>query len=99
MTEIVDKAGRRIGLRRVGVVEQLRLYKAVGPELSLNSAYIGFSLFAASVEMIDDVPVPFPANEAAIEALLERLGGDGVAAIAAVSQPLSIPKILAEAGN
>ena len=42
MGEIVtDRGGRRIELRRVGVLEQLRLFKALGPELSENRAYLG----------------------------------------------------------
>ena len=34
--------------------------------------------------MIDGVPVPFPASEAGIEAVLERLGEDGVEAVGAL---------------
>jgi hypothetical protein len=100
VTEIIkDKAGRRIELRRVGVVEQLRLYKALGPQLSLNEAYIGLAMIAAAASVIDDVPIPFPKGEAAIEALLERLGDDGVEAIGAAIAPDSAEVALAAAGN
>ncbi len=97
--DVTDKAGRRIGLRRVGIVDQLRLFKALGPELSENRAYYGLAKLAASVAMIDDVPVPFPANEAGIEAALERLGEDGVEAVGAYLTAEAGRDVVAEAGN
>ena len=74
---ITDSAGRAIKLRRIGVLETLRLYKALGPTLAANEAYMGLAVVAASAAMIDELPLPFPASEAAVEALLERLGDDG----------------------
>lgn len=98
-TVITDKAGRRLTLRKVGVLETLRLYKALGPELALNEAYMGLSVIAASVAMIDEVPVPFPASETAVEAVLERLGDEGSAAVASAIAPLPATAVIAEAGN
>ena len=74
---ITDKGGRKLSLRRVGVLETLRLYKALGPELSINEAYMGLATIAAAVGILDGVPLPFPNSEASIESLLERLGEDG----------------------
>ncbi|HUM08742.1 MAG TPA: hypothetical protein VLT37_07700 [Acidocella sp.] len=100
MGEIVsDRGGRRIELRRVGVVEQLRLFKALGPDLSENRAYFGLAKLAAAVAMIDDVPVPIPASEAGIEAVLERLGEDGVEAVGAYLTADAERDVLGEAGN
>jgi hypothetical protein len=100
MTEIVtDKIGRKIQLRRFGVLEQLRLYKALGPDLSLNDPYMDLAIIAASVMMIDDVPVPFPAGEAGLEAILEKLGKDGVAAVDALLPAPSQTDVVNEAGN
>jgi hypothetical protein len=96
---VSDRSGRKIELRRVGVVEQLRLFKALGPELSENRAYFGFAKLAAAIAMIDDVPVPLPANEAGIEAVLERLGDDGVEAVGAYLSADAERDILDEAGN
>lgn len=95
----IDKAGRRIQLRRVGVLEQLRLYKALGPQLSVNEPYFDMAIIAAAVSMIDDVPVPFPASEAGIEAILERLGSDGLAAVNAALPASSGKTLIDEAGN
>jgi|GEM_PF-2329298 hypothetical protein len=100
MTEIVtDKAGRKLQLRRIGVVQQLRLFKALGPELSLNDPYMDLAIIAASVTMIDDIPVPFPISEASLEALLEKLGTDGVTAIDAALPVQSQGMVVSEAGN
>jgi hypothetical protein len=100
MEEIItDKAGRKIHLRRVGVVEQLRLFKALGSALSSNNNYMNLAIIAASVAMIDDIPLPFPTNESAVEMLLERLGTDGVIAVDADILAPSQIELAAEAGN
>jgi len=96
---ITDKAGRRLTLRKFGVLETLRLFKALGPELSANNAYIGVASFAGSVAMIDDIPLPLPASEAAVEALIERLGDDGMQAVMAWDKPVPIEAVIADAGN
>jgi hypothetical protein len=100
MSEVItDKAGRKIQLRRVGVLEQLRLFKALGPELSLNDPYMNFAIISASVSMIDGIPLPFPTSEANVEALLEKLGGDGIVAVDAAIPARSLTAMVNEAGN
>ena len=96
---VQDKAGRVIELRRLGVVEQLRLFKVLGPELAENRAYVGLARVAAAVAAVDGIPVPFPAGEAGIEAVLERLGEDGVDAVGAALMPPPVEQMLAAAGN
>jgi len=96
---ITDKSGRTLSLRRVGVLETLRLYKALGPELSMNEAYMGLAVIATSVAVLDGVPMPFPNGEAAIEACLERLGDEGTEAVAAAIVPAPANDVLAQAGN
>jgi hypothetical protein len=49
--------------------------------------------------MIDDVPVPAPLSEADVEAVLARLGDDGLAAVSEAIKPLSLEQIVATAGN
>ena len=99
MQSVTDKAGRVLELRRVGVLEQLRLFKALGPELSENRAYMGLARVAAAVAMVDGVPLPFPAQEKAIEAALERLGEDGVDAVGQALLAHEERDLAAEAGN
>ena len=96
---VKDKAGRVLELRRVGVLEQLRLFKALGPELSENRAYMGLARVAAAVAMVDCVPLPFPAHEAGIEAALERLGEDGVEAVGQALLAHEECDLAANAGN
>ncbi len=96
---IVDSTGRRIMLRRIGVLETLRLYKAVGPDLSVNPAYMAAASIASAATMIDDVPLPFPVNEAGVELLIDRLGDDGMAAVAEVITAPAQDTVISEAGN
>ena len=96
---VMDKAGRKITLRRVGVVEQLRLFKALGPELSLNGPYMDLAIIAASISMINEIPVPFPASEANVETILEKLGTDGVAVVDSVLPAPSLMEMADVAGN
>lgn len=98
-TVITDKTGRRLTLRKVGVLETLRLYKALGAELSMNGPYMHAARLAAAVIMIDDVPSPFPTSEAAVEALLVRLGEDGLEAVALATRREPVAEVVAEAGN
>jgi hypothetical protein len=99
MEEVVDKAGRRIKLRRVGVLETLRLFKALGPELSENNAYITVAATAASVSEIDGVPVPFPVSEGAVEALISRIGDETLVMLSIATKQKPNEEIVADAGN
>jgi hypothetical protein len=78
----VDASGRRLSLRRLTALDTLRLFKAAGPILAENEPWLSMAGLAFSVMEIDGVPVPSPATEAQIESLIERLGDDGLAAIA-----------------
>ena len=78
-----DADGREIVLRRMTSLDRLRLFKAVGPVLSQNNAYLGMAMLAASVVAIDTVPIPAPVTEGQVEALVGRLGNVGIEAVAA----------------
>jgi hypothetical protein len=80
--EATDAAGRRYSLRRMNVLDRLRLFKAVGAELAGNDAYLGIAYLACAVSAIDDVPIPTPINEQQVEAMVGRLGDAGIAAVA-----------------
>jgi hypothetical protein len=59
-------------------------------------------LIASSVVAIDDVPVPPPSNELQIEAMVARLGDEGVAAVARSLQSQSEAgpaELVQQAGN
>lgn len=80
-SSVTDSLGRVIQVRRPGALDRLRLFKAIGPGLSQNDRYIGYSMLAMCVTAIDEVPVPQPVNEGQLEALTERLGDAGMIAI------------------
>ncbi len=84
---ITDADGRRLALRRLNALDKLRLFKAAGPELTLNQHWLGMAFLASSVIGIDDVPVPPPMNEQQIEAMVARLGDVGIEAVARALQP------------
>ena len=85
--EVIDARGRVLQLRRLSVLDRLRLFEAAGAELSRNDRWLGLAVLAASVGVIDGVPVPLPASKAGIEAAVQRLDEAGLAAVAAGLQP------------
>ena len=89
MVSVVDGEGRTLVLRRLGALDKLRLFKAVGSALSQNEPYLGMAMLACSVASIDAVPIPAPINEAQVESLVSRLGDAGIAAAASALPPLA----------
>jgi hypothetical protein len=68
-------------VRRLSALDRLRLFKALGPDLAENAPYVGMALLAISVTEIDKIPLPPPRSEGQVEALIQRLGDDGLAAV------------------
>lgn len=85
--DVVDASGRTLTIRRPTTLDRLRLFKAAGPQLSNNERYLGVAMLAFTVIAIDGVPLPQPGNEHQIEAAIDRLGDQAIAAIAASLQP------------
>jgi len=79
-----DEKGRKLLLRRLTALDTLRLFKAAGPELSQNAAWLSMAGLASSVLEIDGVPIPPPTTEAQVESLIDRLGDEELTAIADV---------------
>ena len=99
---VTDASGRRLGLRRLTALDKLRLFKAAGPELAQNDAWLGMAMLANSVIAIDDVPIPPATNEQQIEAMVGRLGDNGIAAVADALLPTSggdRAEVVTNAGN
>ena len=96
----VDALGRRLTLRRLTALDTLRLIKAAGPVLSQNEPWLAMSGLAFSVLEIDGIPVPSPVTEVQIEGLIEKLGDEGLAAIAeAVKDEEPVSETRADVGN
>ncbi len=77
-----DKQGRKLLLRRPTALDTLRLFKAAGPILARNEPWLAMASLASAVVEIDSLPIPAPVNEVQIEALIDRLGDDGLVAVA-----------------
>jgi hypothetical protein len=96
----VDSKGRRLMLRRLTALDTLRLFKAAGPVLALNEPWLSMAGLAFSVLEIDGVPVPPPLTEPQIESLIDRLGDEGLAAIAdTVKDEQEMPDRKSDVGN
>jgi len=81
VTIVTDRKGRELRVRRLSALDRLRLFKAIGPELAENAPYVGMALLAICVTDIDSVPLPIPMTEGQVEALVQRLGDEGLAAV------------------
>jgi len=96
----IDRSGRTLVIHRPTALDTLRLFKAAGPTLAQNEAWLAMAGLACAVREIDGVPSPMPTNETQIEALVSKLGDDGLAAVATLldmdgsSEPVEV-----QAGN
>ena len=97
---VIDGKGRSLTLRRLTALDTLRLFKAAGPILAQNEPWLSMAGLAFSVLEIDGIPVPPPATEPQIESLIDRLGDEGLAAIAdTVKVQLESPAPKSTVGN
>jgi hypothetical protein len=78
---ITDAKGRKITLRKLNVLDQVKMLRAIGPRQAENQPYFQLVECACMVDAIDGVPLMMPANEQQIDAAIGRLGDDGMAAI------------------
>ena len=77
-----DPRGRVITLRRPGVLAQYRLIEALGPTAS-NEVYVRMCMPLLYVGSIDELEITPMTLKAEVEALIQRLGEDGVEAVMA----------------
>ena len=98
VTTLTDRLGRVLTVRPLGPLDRLRVFEAAGADLSRNDRWLGVALLACSAIAIDGIPYPFPNNKATIEAMVQRLGDAGHAAIAR-ALTLEPAADLATAGN
>lgn len=75
---VTDGKGRSITLMKPGIVWYFRMMKMIGdyPQRYINLAYPMMFVTA-----IDGDPVGFPNSEAEIDAVISRLGDEGVSAV------------------
>ena len=78
---VTDAKGRKLTLRKINVVDQMKILRAIGPAQASNQPYVQLVTMAAMVADIDGVPIPLFANERQIDAACTRIGDEGFAAL------------------
>lgn len=78
---VTDARGRKLTLARLGPLKKTRLLRLMGPDDARNMPLVGYYSMAASVIAVDGEPYPFPVKSIHVDALLDRLGDDGLEAI------------------
>lgn len=78
---ITDEKGRKILMRKPGVLAQFRIIEAVGPDTAANQTYMQMVNPLIWVGAIDGEPVHLPANKREVEVLIQRLDEEGLGAV------------------
>lgn len=77
---VTDKRGRKITLKKPGILMQYKLVEILG-DSSSNQRYLAMVMPLLFVTSIDNLPVHRLADKRQIDALLERLDEDGLSAV------------------
>ena len=78
---VTDSRGRKIGVRKLKVLERINMLKLVGHGNNDNLIYISSVSPAFLVTSIDGDPVSKPANDLQLNGLLQRLDEEGLEAV------------------
>lgn len=79
---VVDSLGRTLKIKPLDILSESRLTRTMGADAAMNAAYmLGFVFPAVSVCEIDGEPVIQPATLREVEAAIQRLGREGLAAV------------------
>jgi len=79
--DVTDERGRTLTLKKPGLLAQFRITEAMGPEAAENNAYRAMCMPLLWVVAIDGDRINPPSTKAEIEALIQRVEGDGFVAI------------------
>ncbi len=78
--DITLSTGKKLTIQRPDVLAQYRLVAALG-DLAENRVYLAMTLPLMHLTAIDGEVVPQPRTHREVEALISRLGGEGVKAL------------------
>jgi hypothetical protein len=94
---VTDAKGRKIKIQAPDVLFESRLIRMVGQESAMNTAYMyGYCMPAVNAVEIDGEPVKFPTSVLQLEAIITRLGHDGLNAILSY-QKQKVDELVAQA--
>jgi len=97
-TTVTDARGRTITLKKPGILAQYRLVEMMGDSAS-NETYMNMILPVLFVSAIDGEAVLAPNTKREIEALIQRLDEEGIAAVVAGVQEKFGAQVSVEAGK
>lgn len=80
-TQVEDSLGRTIKLRKPGVLAQFRLIEMLGGHASTNDVYMGMVAPLMYISAIDDDDAIVIGTKTELEALIQRLGEEGIQAV------------------
>jgi len=80
--DLKDALGRAIQIKRLNALDRMRLFEIVGADNVRNDYYLGYATLAFQVVKIDGENIPRPNSKIALEGLVQRLGDDGITAVA-----------------
>jgi hypothetical protein len=87
-----DATGRAIGIKKMQALDRLKMFEVVGADNARNEPYLGYAALAFHVSSIDGEPVSRPTNKIQLEALIQRLGDDGMNAVGEAVQEMLAPR-------
>lgn len=78
---VTDSNGRRIGFKRLSMMDSWDLEALAGAQLAANEAWMSKAMMAFAVCEIDGRRVPRPNTQKELRALFQRLGDPGMVAM------------------
>jgi hypothetical protein len=94
---VTDKTGRTIHIKKMNALDRMRLAEAVGADNAKNEVYFGYASLAMHVTEIEGDPIIQPRTKLALEGLVQRLGDDGLEAVAlGVAEHFTDPALMTE---
>jgi hypothetical protein len=91
IVRVTDSTGKEIGIRRQTALEKALLLKGLGANAA-SGPYVQLAAVASHVVEIDGAPVPPARNDRQVDAIIARLGDEGLEAVAEAF-PLIYPQV------
>ncbi|MEQ1694782.1 MAG: hypothetical protein ABL901_02980 [Hyphomicrobiaceae bacterium] len=78
---VIDELGRELSWAKLPILQRIRFHDMLGAHSSENRHVIGPLAVAATCRSIDGDEIPFPTKRIQLEATLNRIGDEGLAAL------------------
>ncbi|MDA8230744.1 MAG: hypothetical protein M0006_05345 [Magnetospirillum sp.] len=79
---VTDDKGRMIGIKRMNALDRLRMFEVIGGDNAKNEAFLGYATLAFHVVNVDGDAFSRPTTRRQLEAMIQMLDDDGLAAVA-----------------